>query len=502
MEERASSGASPEKVITDNIPFSGSTLNNLPHYVEVPPASLPSYPPIWPSGHSAANESAREASADQTAVSERYSYQQYSPNTYPDTGSIKFRRENSDFVPHVSVNYPLLEVGTGRVKNEYCGTVRAQAGSTIGACKNNPGKHKPLVIPNSCKRRTCPECWPHWARKAGKRVSVVLNGYLNAKYRDQRKLLPDFDIPYLPDHVSVHPGRGVISRLVRETELQLLDKDPSHIDPDAFHKLFNKKYRIEVDAILEFMGVSGYIEITHDIRLKSDKESSKADQALDANRYREVLNCEDWRARVKFSPHSHIITDGCFIPLNSDELYERTGWTYRNHRPISGVTGLVYYLLSHAPARDGLHNIRYCGTLNKHRLSVIGEITIPVFPYCPECIAEGIPEKETGYVISKVEDITYKRDELGRKVLDEWSFSMISNKPVRKTEHITVYRILAPGEKRGEISRDPKGNPDYIPLESWEQLPPDKRHQFRWKKYYTLDEWAVLPAAAKPGEWV
>ena len=484
---------------------------------------------LRPSGQTTATESARELSSDQTAVSERYSCSwdlypdhpdfqdqdtasgavpverstlQNDPSTYPVTGSIKIRRENSDFVPHVSINYPLRESGTGRVKGAYCGTVRAMPGSTIGACKNNPGNHKPLVIPNSCKRRECPECWPHWAKKAGKRVSGVLNGYLDAKYRNQRQLIPDFDIPYSPDHISVHPDRQTITRLVRETELQLLDKDPLHIDPDQFHKLFTKKYRRAVDEILTLMGVSGCVEIEHDIRLMSNKESDKADRACDANRYREVLDREDWRDHVKFSPHSHIITDGCFIPLNSDELYERTGWTYRNHRVISGVEGLVHYLLSHAPAREGIHNIRYCGTLNKHRLSVVGEITIPVFPKCLDCIKEGIPEKETGYVIAKIETIDYKRNERGRKVLDTWSFSQISNKPVRKTEHIVVYRILAAGEKRGEIARDFRGNPEYIPRESWEKLPPDKRYRFRWKQYYSLEEYAALPGAARPGQWV
>jgi hypothetical protein len=407
--------------------------------------------------------------------------------TYPDTASIKIRRENeflkpcdkADFVPRVAAMYPLMEVGTGSVKDKFCGTYRMQAGSVVGACRNKPGVHKPKMIPMGCSRRECPEDWPKWDKRAAIRISGLVNGYLNQKYKNQKHLLPGAPGLYLPDHVILSPGRKTIEALVLETERALYRPDRVVIDSQDFYREFWRRYRKHEVAVIDLIGIGGCIPIPHEIRLRSGvKAGEKADREHDVNRYREVLDRADWRDHVKFSPHSHLITDGSYITMTSDELYEKTGWAYRNLGEVYNCEGLVYYLMSHAPAVPGMHNDRALGSFHPSRLAVSGEIRIPVYPKCQACIDDGLPEDECYHVVALIESAEYGRNERGRKELKTWGFQMISQKPYRRTARIKVYRILLPGEK---INRavDPK-----------------------WQQYYSLEDWAALPPDKKPRRFV
>jgi hypothetical protein len=371
-----------------------------------------------------------------------------------------------------------METGTGKVKDQYCGTFKLMPGSIAGACQNHPDEHKPAAIPLGCTRRECPECWPKWARRSGKRISALVNGYLNQKYKDQVQLLPGDPGAYLPDHVMISPGRATVQKLVAETEREISDPGVLVSASNQFHKIFMKKYRKEEARILALLEIAGGISIPHNIRLRSSKESEKADRANDTNRYREVLDRPDWHDGVKFSPHSHIITDGSYIPMTSDQLYEQTGWIYRNIGEISNLEALVFYLMSHAPVIEDLHNDRPFGTLHPSRLAHVGTTKIPVYPKCPECLAAGIAPEFSEYRVGIIGRVEYDRNDRGRKVLKTWTFEAVTNKPYRRTESIKEYRILLPGERI------------------------DRHKEPKWSRYFNLEKWEALPPESKPRQWV
>lgn len=419
------------------------------------------------------------------------------PIRITDTASINFRREiapfeRADFVPHVQLRYPLLEVGTGKIKDEFCGTFKLTPGAIAGACRNNPDGHKPAAIPLGCSRRECPSDWGKWALRAAKRVSGHVNGYLNQKYKNQKNLIPGAPGAYLPDHVMISPGRSTVQRIVAEAEREISRPDMLVADSVDFHRAFWRLYREEEARIIDMLGITGCIAFPHDIRLRSSKESDKADRAADANRYREVLDREDWNDYVKFSPHSHMVTDGCFIPMTSDELYDKTGWIYRNLGEITNCEALVYYLMSHAPVIAGMHNDRPLGSFHPSRLAHIGTIKIEVYPKCPECIAEGLAPEYSEYVVGIVAAAEYERNDRGRRVLKSWIWEAVTNKPYRRMERMKTYRILQPGERI------------------------DRALEPKWSKYYTVEQWAALPdefeirlpgtdrviSSSKPLQWV
>jgi len=447
-----------------------------PRYVAVPPEQAPA----WMGGHAAPQEgSIARAPAPQEGgwAGARGAIR------ITDTAPSKIRREiapfeRADWVPHVLERYPLLEVGTGRTKDQFCGTFKLMPGAIAGACRNNPDKHKPLAIPLGCTRRECPEDWVKWARRSGKRVSAILNGYFNQKYKNQKKLLPGEYGAYLSDQVVISPGRATVQRLVEDTEREISGPGVLVAQSNDFHKLFMRKYRRAVDEIVEMLGITGAIEIPHNIRLRSSKESDKADRSRDVNRYRAVLDCDGWEEKVKFSPHSHLITDGGFIPMTSDELYEKTGWIYRNLGEVTNAEGLVYYLMSHAPCIEGIQNDRRLGTLHPSRLAHMGTIKIEIYPKCPECIAEGLAPEYADYVVGIVAGADYERNNRGRKVLKSWLWEAVTMKPYRQSEKIKVYRILQPGERI------------------------DRTQEPKWLEYYTAEKWAEMQPDLKPRQWV
>jgi hypothetical protein len=485
---------------------------------------------------------------------------------YPANGSIATNTPDRESqierfpIPDVMRLYPPEETGTGRVKYHampdgtkvtYCGTVRPDRDGFVAACNNKPYDHQIIGLPNSCKRRGCPECSRDWAQKAARRVQQTINGYILAtipktlqeslcealgsisgteapdewKQYDMIQDVVDLASRYLSRHIVISPPRHVVAAIVERTEKYLrkkgVDLETDHIRyRNEFHRVFMKKYRRKVDRIARAAGLTAYIDVDHNIRLKHDADADRADRVLDKNRYRSILVTSRWRHRVRFSPHSHMMAWGYLPP--ADEFEQVTGgWIYKNLGVVSSVGGLTDYLLSHAPDIQGMHSYRPGGDLKNYRVQ--GEIKIPIFRKCLECLEEGTAAKDAGMVLAKLQSVEYQRDEHRRNHLISWEFKgAISQKPYRTTEVIPIYERKPPAQlKPGTAAEDPpptiaawlsdeererqlwewkmlkkererirRAN-QWLTYAQWEKLPPDERQRFRWRKYFTLEEYAA-----------
>lgn len=527
-------------------------------YIEVPPAPVPAE---W-------NRSSFPFSPG--ALPEPY--QARIRSGYPDTGSIatlppdKFA-QFAEIVSAAAKRWPLQEVGTGKLKFHqkpdgakvtYCGTIRPDADGNVAACKTKPYEHQIKGLPNSCKRRACPECWPDWSKKGAQRASSKLNGrvreilpqtvqdrlckVLEASQGMEDRLVKEAidqmmdDVDrYLPRHIVFSPDMKEIARLVRRTERAMVRQG---IDitrdtwkyRDIFHKIFHKKYRRKLDQVIRIAGLTGGMEISHDIRLKKDKEARKADRDQDINRYREILDQPGWRYNVKFSPHSHTAAWG-FL-MNADTFHKLTGWVYVNYGTVYNAGGLTRYLLSHAPDNPGLHTVRYFGDLNPAYMVVEGEIRIPEFPPCEECLAAGVPRKDAEMVIAKLASVEYVKGEDRKTRISSWEFldDGLSQKPYRTTKIIQVFRRKPPDP--GRACRSPPRDPipswlteeqraerrrleilqkkerdrirranQWIRRAAWDQLDQDGRDRHKWRQYYSIEEYAAATAAEKVLTW-
>lgn len=339
-------------------------------------------------------------------------------------------------------------VGTGRPK-EFCGNIRTLA----AACQNKPGEHDPILIPQTCGRRICDECWTTWAGRASKRVGDVLNGYLNAKMGDVTTFSMDEIERALPRHISFHPPDHVLDALVEQTK-----KECDH--EWQFPYKFLRNFRKLAEGILSSAGVDAGVLILHEIRIKDEW---RTDNELQTNRYRSLLKNKDWIYKVKYYPHVHGLIFGMIE--NAASFYARTGWTYRNHsqkkmpdgsyqlNPIRNPEGLVYYLLSHAQATEGVNTVTYMGELSNRRLVKIGERVFRMPEECEQCKEEGTL-LDYNRVISYLHRETLKfendgnkaallRSGRGKPVL--WGFDTITDRVYFKTERIGEYRLLSPG---------------------------------------------------------
>jgi len=485
---------------------------------------------------------------------------------YPANGSIATftpdRKPQNEriFIPDVMRLYPPEETGTGRLKYHtrpdgtrvsYCGTIRPDEDGNVAACSNKPYSHQIIGLPNSCKRRGCPECSPDWSQKGARRVQQSVNGYILAtvpepvkealcealqglsgteapdewKQLDQIQDVLDLAYRYLSRHIVISPPREVVAAIVERTERDLekkgIDLEKDHIRyRNEFHRIFMKKYRRKLDQIARIAGLHAYVDVDHNIRLKKDRDSDNADQTLDKNRYRNILITSRWRHRVVFSPHSHLMAWGYLPPV--EEFYEQTGgWIYKNLGVVTSVAGLTDYLLSHAPDIQGMHGYRPCGDLKNYRVQ--GEIKIPLFRKCLECLEEGKAAKDAGMVLAKLQSVEYQRDEHRQNKLISWEFKGgLSQKPYRTTEIIPIYERkpqakLKPGaatadpppriapwlseeEKetklrewkllKNERERIRKANL-WMPYASWEKLHYDERQRFKWRKSFSQEEYAA-----------
>jgi len=427
------------------------------------------------------------------------------PYTYPDNiGSIEVPlrgKERADWVPEVIKKYGVFVVGTGKIKDARCGRFKPLNDDTAGACPNKPNEHKPFVLPIGCKRRECPEDFTRWTHQAARRGSNVVNGYLNAKFKEESERIPGYIPRYLPDHISIHPSRSLVLELVRRTKKAMQDKEILNTDYHAgieFHRIFQKKYQYEEKKALKILMLLSAVSVYHPVRLRKDKDDFEADQMRDTGRYRAVLDSKNWIKGVKFSVHSHIVTDGSYL-MDSDTFHLLSGgWTYRNHREIDDIENLIKYLLSHAAANPGKHSLRYLGEYQK--MNIEGTFKVETFIPCPECLAEGTPENESSYVVGKILEIEYERDKNGHNQISRWDWGEIYGKHyIRRTRIIPVFQLRPFGLRRVPVERL-HGQPLTMPRDAWKLLSADAQSACRWLEHCTQDEWIEIKN--KPQWWI
>jgi len=372
--------------------------------------------------------------------------------------------------------------GTGFIKDENCGTVQALA----GLCNNKPGEHRPVLIPFTCGRRACPECWPIWADRGGHRVRDMTNGYLTARYGPVQEIPRDQLRYLLPRHVSWHPPREVLEDLVGEVLEEITDLA-------QFQTVFHLKFRRLAQEVILGAGALGGIYIPHDIRLRKDRAATRADNELDTDRYRAVLDRADWREHVKYWPHAHGLIFGMLETAPS--FQKRTGWTYRVHRVVQDPDALVHYLLSHSIAPETKqHVIIPFGDLK--RLDKTGEHRCRRHVLCDECIDEGRPEDQAVRVMGRIlpGSLYFEHDlkpearlRHGRGELQAWGVEDLTDKHFVRVHRVGVFRLRAPGEKR---AARPYWCPGTGPL---------------WKeniRHHTEENWRLREALAEiPGDW-
>ena len=346
------------------------------------------------------------------------------------------------------------ETGTGYAKDT-CGTLL----KTVAACNNHPGSHKPLLIPDSCGRASCPVCWETWADRAGKRVRDTMEGYMALKFGNSRKPLPGLDLDRIrARHITFSPSKMLIKRLVSET-LQ-------ETDAAGFQRLFLQKFKKEALQVVKAGGLTAGIMILHGIRLKKDKEARKADLRNNTNRYREVLDRPDWRDHVVWYPHVHVLGHGSVDSF--DEFTEKTGWIYRVLRVVEEPEAVVKYLLSHAPTvPNRVAYVRF-GEMNSQHMRKVKEYRCRMSIECEECLEAGVPKEKATRVIAilaegadgkaclKCEhdddiDARYKSRSRGAPV--SWAFETVSNTRYTRVKSRCTYQWVVPGSRGPGISR-------------------------------------------------
>jgi len=371
--------------------------------------------------------------------------------------------------PKVSLNpddllWSLQQVGTGFQKDD-CGNVQGRA----GACNKYPGgkkdpgggrkRHRPLLIPISCGRRACPEDWTSWANRAGERVQDVLNSYLSSKYGNKPPEDDGTRERLLSRHISWHPEREQMIHLIEET----LDAVTPHrgtapqlgIGPDyrRFQAELDRRFRVMASRVMTEAGAVAWVQVTHEIRLLDPRGNHDADGNQETNRYRAILDRPDWRDHVKLYLHAHGLVIGALPPYG--EFYKMTGgWTYKVHGTATNPAGLIYYLVSHAPAADGVRSITYHGELGKRVMVKHWEYRAKVIVKCQDCAEDGVEDPirviamlHPGSLAWANDGNRVERARRGRGELVDWTFDDITNKPYVKVQRLVEYRFLEPGEK-------------------------------------------------------
>lgn len=341
------------------------------------------------------------------------------------------------------------ETGTGYARED-CGMFLR----TVAACGTKPGAHKPLWIPNSCGRASCPVCWETWAERAGKRVRDSLEGYMSLVYGNSQQPLPGMRLDKMrARHIVLSPPRKLLEALVEDVRRTA--------DGPEFQREVLKKIEKEALKVIRKSGLTAGIMIVHGIRLKKDRDSRAADMHNSTNRYREILDRPDWREHVEWYPHVHLLAYGS---LDSFEVFHQaTGWVYRAFRAVEEPERVVRYLLSHAPTVPYRKAYVPFGRMNSRHMVKVREYCCRMPVACEECVKEGKGEEEAERVIAVLaedehgqpcmmcehdHDIDARhraRGDRGDPVA--WSFESVSNMRYTKVKRRFVYawKGLDPG---------------------------------------------------------
>lgn len=339
------------------------------------------------------------------------------------------------------------ETGTGYA-HEDCGTFL----QTVAACGNKPGAHKPLKIPNSCGRASCPVCWETWAERAGSRVRDSLEGYMSLKFGNSQQPLPGMKLEDLrARHIVLSPDRQLLEKLGLDAWKET--------DGPGFQRKFMKKFEKAALRVIKKSGKSGEgtgltagIMIPHGIRLRRDQDARRADVQNSTNRYREVLDRPNWREKVVWYPHVHLLAYGS---LDSFEKFSKnTGWIYRVVRTVDEPEVVVKYLLSHAPTVPYRKAYVPFGEMNSRHMVKIREFCCRMPVACEECVKEGRPEDEAERVIAVLaedehgrpcmecehdHDIDARHRARGRGEPVSWAFETVSNHRFTRVKRRFIY---------------------------------------------------------------
>lgn len=340
------------------------------------------------------------------------------------------------------------ETGTGYAHDD-CGTFLR----TVAACGTKPGAHKPLRIPNSCGRASCPVCWETWAERAGSRVRDSLEGYMSLVYGNSQQPLPGMRLDKMrARHIVLSPPRKLIAEWVQDARRTA--------DGPEFQRTILRMVEKEALKVIRKSGLAAGIMIVHGIRLKRDRDSRAADMHNSTNRYREILDRPDWRDHVVWYPHVHLLAYGS---LDSFEVFHRTtGWIYRVFRAVEEPERVVRYLLSHAPTVPYRKAYVPFGRMNSRHMIKTREYCCRMPVTCEECVKEGRPDDEAERVIAILAE-----DEDGRPCMEcehdhdidarhrargsrgdpvAWSFESVSSMRYTKVKRRFVYgwKVLEP----------------------------------------------------------
>lgn len=292
------------------------------------------------------NESAREPSGDQTAVSERTSYQ-------PGTAYILL---DSPIINHVDKVTP----GYG-LPNPHCGTVGSRSIRAQVVCPEDPAHYKRAIF-DDCHRPACPVCWSAWADRAAERNADTVMLFKETH-----------NYPYFPNHIDITPDPAIVpfDRPTKECLDWLME---------------------EVNSRLDVLGVVAASVIAHPYRIRDEYKRYVNDEASKAgcNRYVWALAQPDWYNLVYFSPHVHALIYGKL--LKSPEFYRLTGWQYHNHGRLSSRTDVIKvlkYLLSHAWVRGNSKTIRNLRGMSSTKL-LVTQVKDRQPDLCPVCRAHNV----------------------------------------------------------------------------------------------------------------
>lgn len=229
----------------------------------------------------------------------------------------------------------------------------------ISACENP--EHQYRVVFHSCGRRECRVCWPTWGKRATTRAADRVEGFRDAS-----------GARYPPRHIPFSPPPGAFPEGTGPEE--------SQASIDALLKNAREMVRVA--------GLTGMVVVPHAWRIQPEKQREVNDGASQSgtNRYRWVLNQENPRDYLIWSPHVHVLGWGRL--MDADEFSELTGWIYKNkgaRETRADLERTIYYLLSHAwVGSSGANTMRYWGDLAPNKLKVTEAVTWEP-ETCPVC---------------------------------------------------------------------------------------------------------------------
>ena len=251
-------------------------------------------------------------------------------------------------VPVITTDPPIL-VGTGKVKDDWCGTV------VRGIAKCPSCGDEMVLRGSSCGRAECPKCWSGWAARLADKASLRVYGYrLAARFQ------------FFPRHVIISPPPALLGPTGDPRELQGMWRACLMVARAA--------------------GLTGGAALMHWYRIAPGGPSGK-------DRYKIIRESGRWRDLMTWSPHMHMTAYG-----KVDHYAVPPGWVVRvlgRLRNRDEVGRRLYYALDHASPGPG-HVLRYFGECSYNKLLEEHVYLHHVPLLCMRCGTEMIVAGDTG----------------------------------------------------------------------------------------------------------